>query len=113
VLSPDTGEDAAEEALEAADPGVVGDRSLSDYESVNEADLPDENDYIGFDFPRAAEDLTADWDPKVDQAAIDTVRTVTQRQASAHESANRSYWRIAPVSRVQCSAAWSSDSDDA
>ena len=79
---PDTGEDAAEEALETADPAVVGDRSLSDYESWNEADRPGENEYPGFDFPRAAEDLTGDWDAKVDQAAIDTVRAVTDRQAA-------------------------------
>ena len=80
---PETGEDAAEEALEAGDPAVVGDRSLSDYESWNEADRPGENEYPGFDFPRAAEDLTADWDARVDQAAIDTVRTVTDRQGTA------------------------------
>jgi len=80
---PETGEDAAEEALEAADPAVVGDRSLSDYESWNEADRPGENEYPGFDFPRAAEDLAGDWDTKVDDAAIAAVRTVTQRQSAA------------------------------
>lgn len=83
---PDTGEDAAEEALETADPAVVGDRSLSDYESWNEADLPGESEYIGFDFPRAAEDLTADWDAKVDQAAIDTVTLINGRRIS-HQAA--------------------------
>ena len=83
---PHTGEDAAEAALEAVDPAVVGDRSLSDYESVNEADRPGENEYPGFDFPRAAEDLTADWDAKVDQAAIDTVTLISARRIS-HQAA--------------------------
>ena len=35
---PDTGEEAAEDALESADPAVVGNRSLSDYEAWNDAD---------------------------------------------------------------------------
>lgn len=78
---PDAGEDAAEDALEAGDPAIVGNRSLSDYERFNEADRPGENDYIGFDFPQAAEDLAADWEAKVDAAAIDTVRAVSRAEA--------------------------------
>lgn len=75
---PDTGEQAAEDALEAGDAAIIGNRSLSDYEQFNDADRPGENDYIGYDFPQAAEDLTADWEAKVDQAAIDAAQAVSQ-----------------------------------
>lgn len=77
---PETGEDAAEDALENGDPDLLGERSLSDYEKINEADRPGESEYVGFDFPRAAEDLTGDWETAVDQAAIDTVRLTGARE---------------------------------
>lgn len=84
------GADAAEDALEAADTALIGDRVLSDYESVNDADRPGETDYVGFDFARAARDLTADWDAKVDQAAVGIVRTVNRAQAAAEKNLPRS-----------------------
>lgn len=85
-----TGADAAEEALEAGDTEVIGDRSLSDYESINDPERPGETGYIGFDFARAARDLTTDWDNRVDEAAVDTVRTVNRAQAAAEQNPPRS-----------------------